>query len=42
MKRNFIKTEKKNRKYSDEQLDKIERSKHKGKQKRGRAPVEFE
>lgn len=41
MKANFVKIEKKNRHYSPEQLEKIERAKKHGKQKRGRKPIEY-
>lgn len=36
MKNGFVKSEKKNRHYTDDQLEKIERSKGRGKIKRGR------
>lgn len=41
MKANFIKTEKKQRHYTDEQLEKIDRSKGRDKRKRGRKPIEY-
>lgn len=40
-KSNFQKIEKKNRHYTTDQLEKIERGKKRGKVKRGRNPVEF-